>query len=527
MKFISSLSDERRRWLGLVVVCMAQLMIVLDTTIVNVALPSIQRDLGFSSGNLTWVVNAFLLTLGSFLLVAGRLSDLLGRKRVFEFGLVVFTAASMLCGIAPSQGFLIAARFVQGIGAAMQASVILAIIVTEFPEPAERAKAMSAYVFTAVAGGSLGLLAGGVLTQALSWHWIFFVNLPIGIGTLALGRILLPRDAGIGIGEGIDWLGSVLVTASLMVAVYAIVQATSHGWGSSQVLGFGALAAALMAAFIAVEARIANPIMPLSILRIRTLIAGGAVRAFMVTGMFSTFFLGTIYLERVLHYSAIQAGLAFLPWTLTVATLSVGVTTRLVQRFGPMRVLVGGMTVIIGALTLLTNANAGTSFFPTVFFGFLGIGFGVGCAFTPLMTISMADVPAEEAGLGSAITSLSLQVGGAFGLALLSTFADNRTKALTAQHVSLANAMVGGDHLAFTIGAGSVLTAIVLAVALLRSPRPDARPEAEFSQAPAPTPAPTPPLAPSPVLRRIIVPVRANSHVYELPHEYEQTEGAS
>ncbi len=232
-KLSSFLTTERRRWLALIVVCMAQLMIVLDTTIVNVALPVIQRDLHFTQGNLTWVVNAFLLTAGSLLLLAGRLSDLIGRRRLFLSGVIVFTIASLLCGLAPDQGLLIAARFLQGIGAAMQASVILAIIVTEFPQPHERAKAMSAYVFTAVAGGSLGLLAGGVLTEALSWHWIFFVNLPIGLITLLLGRLLLPRDEGLGLGEGVDYAGSLLVTSSLMLAVYAIVSATAHGWGST------------------------------------------------------------------------------------------------------------------------------------------------------------------------------------------------------------------------------------------------------------------------------------------------------
>src|SRR4051812_36815223 len=237
----SATSGERRRWLALVVVCLAQLMIVLDTTIVNVALPAIQRDLHFSQGDLTWVVNAFLVTFGSFLLLAGRLGDLFGRKRVFLMGVIVFTAASALCGLAASQGMLIAARFLQGIGAAVQASVILAIIVTEFPEPAERARAMSAYVFVAVAGGSLGLLAGGALTQVLSWHWIFFVNLPIGAATLALGRALIPADAQRARTGRIDWFGAILVTASLMTAIYGIVQAGDYGWGSSRVLSFGAL----------------------------------------------------------------------------------------------------------------------------------------------------------------------------------------------------------------------------------------------------------------------------------------------
>ena len=278
------LSPARQRWATLLVVCLAQLMIVLDVTIVNVALPSIQHDLHFSQANLTWVVSAFLITFGSLLLLAGRLGDLVGRKRVFLAGVVLFTGASMLCGVASSQGFLIGARFLQGVGAAAQASVILAIIVTEFPEPAERARAMSAYVFVSVAGGSLGLLAGGLLTQALSWHWIFFVNVPIGLATLALGRLIIPADRGLGLGHGVDWLGSLLVTASLMSAIYAIVGATAHGWISLQVLGFGGLATVLMAAFVALEARIANPIMPLRILAVRGMVPANLVRGFLVTG---------------------------------------------------------------------------------------------------------------------------------------------------------------------------------------------------------------------------------------------------
>ncbi|MGZ4191303.1 MAG: MFS transporter [Solirubrobacteraceae bacterium] len=456
--------------MALVVVCLAQLMIVLDTTIVNVALPAIQHDLHFSQGNLTWVVNAFLVTFGSFLLLAGRLGDLLGRKRVFLAGLVLFTAASVLCGAAPSQGFLIAARFVQGVGAAMQASVILAIIVTEFPEPHDRARAMSAYVFTAVAGGSLGLLAGGALTEALSWHWIFFVNLPIGLAAMAFGRILIPEDSGIGLGHGVDWLGSALVTMSLMTAVYAIVQATSHGWGSSQVLGFGALAAVLMAAFLILESRIANPIMPLRILRLRGLVASSAVRGFLVTGMYSTFFLGTLYLEHVRHYSALQTGMAFLPWTVTVGILSTGVTARLVERFGQMRVLVPGMLSVIAGLLLLETTGVHTSFFPTVFFAFFAIGLGIGNAFMPLLQIAMADVPAQDAGLGSGITNVSQQVAGALGLAVLGTIATNHSKDLLAQHHTVADSLIGGYHLAFAIGVLAVIAAIATAVALLRTP---------------------------------------------------------
>jgi EmrB/QacA subfamily drug resistance transporter len=462
--------SDRRRWMALVVVCLAQLMIVLDTTIVNVALPAVQHDLHFTQSNLTWVINAFLVTFGSFLLLAGRLGDLIGRRRVFLVGVMVFTAASALCGLAPSQGFLIIARFLQGIGAALQASVILAIIVTEFPQPADRARAMSAYVFVAVAGGSLGLLAGGVLTQALSWHWIFFVNLPIGIATIALGRALIPRDEGLGLGHGVDWLGSVLVTVSLMTAIYAILQATRHGWGSAQVLGFGALAALLMTAFLVLESRLDNPIMPLRILGLRGLVGSSIVRGFLVTGMYSTFFLGTLYLEHVLHYSALRTGLAFLPWTVTVGILSLGVTARLVERFGAMRVLIAGMLTVIGGLLLLTTAGAGTSFFPAVFFGYLAIGLGIGSAFMPLLSIAMAEVPVNDAGLGSGVINVSQQVAGALGLAVLGTVATNHTKALVAQHHGLVASLISGYHLAFVIGAVCVAAGIVTAIALLRSP---------------------------------------------------------
>jgi EmrB/QacA subfamily drug resistance transporter len=440
-----TVAPDRRRWIALFVVCLAQLMIVLDVTIVNVALPSIQRDLGFSQANLTWVVNAFLVTFGSLLLLAGRLGDLVGRKRVFLAGLTTFVFASLLCGIAPSQGMLIGARFLQGVGAAAQASVILAIIVTEFPEPAERARAMSAYVFVSVAGGSLGLLAGGLLTEALSWNWVFFVNLPIGAATFALGRALIRNDQGLGLGHGVDWLGSALVTTSLMSAIYAIVEATNHGWGSSTVLAFGGLAVVLMVAFIALEARIENPIMPLRILRLRGLVNASLIRGLLVTGMYSTFFLGTLYLEHVRHYGALQTGLAFLPWTLTIAVLSRGITAGLVRRFGALAVLTTGMAIAVGN------------------------------AFMPLLTLAMEDVPPADAGLGSGITNVSQQIGGALGLAVLSTVATNHTKSLLSSHHGLTTSLIGGYHLAFIVAAGVTVAAILLAFALLTPGR--ARPE--------------------------------------------------
>ena len=465
------------------IVCLAQLMIVLDVTIVNVALPSIQRDLHFSQSNLTWVVNAFLVTFGSLLLLAGRLGDLAGRKRVFLAGLVTFTAASLLCGIAPTQGVLIAARFVQGIGAAAQASVILAIIITEFPIPSERARAMSAYVFVSVAGGSIGLLAGGILTQALSWHWVFFVNLPIGLATFVLGQRFIRTDSGLGLEHGVDWIGSILVTASLMGFIYAIVQATAHGWISAQVLGVGAVAALLMAAFVALEARIENPIMPMRILRLQGLIKASLVRGFLVTGMYSTFFLGSLYLEHVRHYSAVQTGAAWLPWTITIAVLSQGITARLVARFGPVRVLTAGMGSAVVGLLLFSTVGPSTAFFPTIFFACFAIGLGIGMAFMPLLTLAMADVPAADSGLGSGITNVSQQIGGALGLAVLSTIAANRTKGLLSAHQGLTSSLIGGYHLAFIAGAGTIAAGIVLAFALLRPGR--AQPGLQLADPPA------------------------------------------
>jgi EmrB/QacA subfamily drug resistance transporter len=482
---VSSPSADPRRWAALIVVCFAQLMIVLDVTIVNVALPSIQQDLHFSQADLTWVVNAFLVTFGSLLLLAGRLGDLLGRKRVFLAGLATFTVASLLCGVAPTQGALIGARLLQGVGAAAQASVILAIIVTEFPEAADRARAMGAYVFVSVAGGSLGLLAGGLLTEALSWHWVFFVNLPIGAATFALAHALIRSDRGLGIAHGVDWVGSLLVTTSLMSAIYAIINATAHGWTSAHVLGIGGLAAALMAAFLALEARIPNPIVPLRVLRLRGLVNASVVRGFLVTGMYSTFFLGTLYLEHVRHFSALQTGAAFLPWTITVAVLSQGITTRLVARFGPLAVLTTGMVSAAAGLLVFATVGPHTAYFPTVFLACFAIGLGIGMAFMPLLTLAMADVPAADAGLGSGITNVTQQISGALGLAVLSTVAASHTKGLLAADHEPTSALIGGYHVAFLAGALTILTGIVLAFALLRPRTP--RPELQLAERPVRT----------------------------------------
>jgi EmrB/QacA subfamily drug resistance transporter len=487
LSFLPEPTSDRRRWLTLFVVCLAQLMIVLDVTIVNVALPSIQRDLHFSQGNLTWVVNAFLVTFGSLLLLAGRLGDLVGRKRVFLAGVTMFTLASLLCGVAASPATLIGARLLQGIGAAAQASVILAIIVTEFPEVGARARAMSAYVFVSVAGGSLGLLAGGLLTQTLSWHWVFFVNLPIGAVTFALGRALIRAEEGLGLEHGVDWLGSLLVTASLMSAIYAIVEATTHGWVSSQTVGFGGLAAVLMAAFVALEARIENPIVPPRILAVRGLINASLVRGFLVTGMYSTFFLGTLYLEHVRHYTALETGAAFLPWTITVAVLSRGITEWLVERLGALPVLASGMASAVLGLLLFSTVGPDTSFFPTVFLACFAIGLGLGTAFMPLLTLAMADVPAADAGLGSGITNVSQQLSGALGLAVLSTIAANHTKGLMSAHHGATSSLISGYHVAFLAGAATIAAGIALAFVLLR-PR-NTQPELRLAGSPPETDA--------------------------------------
>jgi EmrB/QacA subfamily drug resistance transporter len=460
---------DRRRWFALVVVCLGQLMSVLDTTVVNVALPSIQHDLHFTQSSLTWVINAYLISFGSFLLMAGRLGDLVGRKRVFLSGVLLFTVSSAVCGLADSQTLLIAARFIQGAGGALSVSVILAIIVTEFPLPVDRAKAMSAYMFVVVSGGSIGLLAGGALTQAIDWHWIFFINLPIGVATLVLGRALITENAGLGLKNGVDVLGSALVTVALMIGVYAIVEVTTYGWVSAHTIGFAGLSAALLAAFVRLESRIANPIMPLRILRLRGLVGSSAVRGFLVTGMFTTFFLGALYLQHVLHYSAVRTGVAFLPMTLTVATLSLlGIPARLVARFGAMRVLIPGLLCTVVSLILLSTAGVGASFFPTIFLAFFLLGLGAGSSFMPLLTIAMADVPPADAGLGSGIVNVSMQVSAAFGLAVLGTVATNHSKVLTAHGQSLANSLTGGYHLAFTVAAVVVAVGVVVAFVVLR-----------------------------------------------------------
>jgi EmrB/QacA subfamily drug resistance transporter len=462
--------SERRRWIALAVLCLGQLMMVLDATIVNVALPSIQHDLHFSQSNLTWVMNGYLITFGGFLLLAGRLGDLVGRKRVFLSGLVLFTAASVLCGIADSQALLIGARLLQGVGGAVASSVILAIIVTEFPEAREQAKALGMYAFVSAGGGSIGLLAGGALTQSLDWHWIFFVNVPIGIATFALGSRLIVENEGIGLGDGVDWLGSLLITLATIAGAFAIVKSSEYGLTSARTLGVGGAALGLLAAFLALEARVQNPIMPLRVLRLRSLMGSSLVRGLLITGMFSAFFLGSLYLERVLGYDAIDTGLAFLPLTAMIAIMSLGVSARAVERFGAVNTLAAGLGAIVVALLLLSAQGVHASYFPGLFSAFLLLGLGAGASFLPLLSIGMADAPPRDAGLASGIINVSVQLFGAIGLATMGTIATAHTKALSASGHSLIDSLTGGYHLAYVVAAICVAFGILAAFLVLRPP---------------------------------------------------------
>jgi EmrB/QacA subfamily drug resistance transporter len=483
---------ERRRWTALAVLCLGQLMMVLDATIVNVALPSIQHDLHFAQGNLTWVMNGYLITFGGFLLLAGRLGDLIGRKKVFLSGLVLFTVASVLCGVADSQAMLIGARLLQGVGGAVASSVILAIIVTEFPGVAERAKAMGMYAFVSAGGGSIGLLAGGALTQSLDWHWIFFVNVPIGIVTLLLGSALIDENEGIGLADGVDVLGSFLITFATVLGAYAIVKSSEYGISSARTLGVGGASLALMAAFFTLESRISNPIMPLRILRLRMLMGSSLVRGLLVTGMFSAFFLGSLYLERVLGYDAIETGLAFMPLTAAIGVMSVGLSARAMARFGALRTLTVGLATIAAGLLVLTGEGMHANYFPGLFFAFLLIGLGAGASFMPLLTVGMADVPQRDAGLASGIINVSVQLFGAIGLATLGTIATDHTKTLTAKGYSLDSALIGGYHLAYLVGAIAVAIGVVAALLLLRPPASTVPQEADISSERAGMPSPQP-----------------------------------
>jgi EmrB/QacA subfamily drug resistance transporter len=466
---VNETHTDRNRWLALYVLCVGMLMIVLDATIVNVALPSIQDDLGFAQTDLAWVVNAYLIAFGGLLLLAGRLGDLVGQRRVFLAGLAVFTGASLLCALAQSQGVLIGARFVQGVGGALTSAVILGMIVTMFPEPREQAKAIGVYTFVAVAGGSIGLLAGGVLTQAINWHWIFFVNLPIGLATALAAQRLVPNGDGIGLSRGADIPGAVLLTVGLMIGVYTILEVAEQGWGSTQTLALGGVSLALIAGFLVRQARIANPLMPLRLFRSRNVAGANGVQALLVVGMFGMFFLGALYMQRILGYDALEVGLAYLPATLVMGVMSFRFTAQLNMRYGARTTLIPAMAFIALGLVLFARAPVDATYIVDLMPPMVLIGLGAGLGFPSLMTLAMSGATRSDSGLASGLVNTSVQVGGAIGLAVLATFATERTDALLADGAAAADALNSGYHLAYLIGAALVGIAIVVALVVLRS----------------------------------------------------------
>ena len=479
-------SRDRSRWLALYVLCAGVLMIVIDATIVNVALPSIQDDLGFSQSNLAWVVNAYLIPFGGLLLLAGRLGDLIGQRRVFLVGLAIFTGASVLCALAQSQGMLIGARFVQGAGGALTSAVVLGMIVTMFPEPREQAKAIGVYGFVASAGGSIGLLAGGVLTEAISWHWIFFINVPVGIATALLAKRLVRAQPGIGLNQGADLPGAVVLTAGLMLGVYTILQVGEQGWGSAQTLALGGISLALVAAFVVRQARIPNPLMPLRLFRSRNVVGANLVMAFLVAGMFAMFFLGALYLQRILGYDPLQVGLAFLPATVVMGTISLRYTERLNMRFGARATLLPGIVAIATGLLLFARTPVGGGYLTDVVPAVVLIGLGAGLSFPSLMTLAMSGSTQSDSGLASGLVNATVQVGGAVGLAVLATLATGRTDALRVDGESAATALNSGYHLAYMVGAVLAAGALGLAFTVLRSDSPrQAAAETEPVSAPA------------------------------------------
>ena len=465
--------NDRSRWIALVVLCTGMLMIVLDMTIVNVALPSIQADLGFSQAGLAWVVNAYLIAFAGLLLLAGRLGDLAGRRDVFLTGLAVFTVASLACGLAVNQGMLIAARFAQGTGGAMTSAVILGMIVTMFPGPREQARAIGVFAFVASAGAAVGLLAGGILTQVLNWHWIFFVNLPIGAITAACAVRIIGRDRGAGLRAGMDVPGALLITAAMMLAVFTIVDpAAQQGWLAPKTLGLAAASLVLLGAFIARQRTARHPLMPLRIFASRNVTGANLVQVLGTAGMFGMFFLGSLYLRQVQGYRPLQIGLTFLPIAVVMGVLSVRYTDRLVMRFGARRMMFPGLGLIAAALALFALAPAHSGGYLThVFPVTLLMGTGAGLCFPALMTLAMSSATAQDAGLASGLVNTTAQIGGALGLAVLATVSASRTNALIAQHRPTAVALTEGYHLAFWIAFGLVVAAIAAAAALLRPQR--------------------------------------------------------
>jgi EmrB/QacA subfamily drug resistance transporter len=460
--------DSRSRWLALVIVCLGYFMIVLDVTIVGVALPSIREDLGFSETSLAWVVNAYLLTFGGFLLLGGRLGDLFGHRRMFVIGITLFTAASLACGIANSQAWLVIARAVQGLGGAVVSAVALSLIVTLFTEPAERAKAMGVFGFVAAGGGSIGVLLGGILTDALAWNWIFLVNVPIGIAVVALSLVVLPGGRGLMSSTRLDVAGAVTVTAALMVAVYAIVNGNEVGWGTVRTLGLLAVSAVLLGIFLVIESRVAEPLMPLRLFRLRNLSVSSIGGVLWAAAMFAWFFLSALYMQLVLGYSPLQVGLAFLPANLIMAVFSVGLSAKIVMRFGIRAPIGVGLSLASLGLLLFARAPVDGTFAVDVLPSMVLLGIGAGMAFNPVLLAAMGDVPQEEAGLASGVVNTAFMMGGALGLAVLASIAASRTETLRDSGSSSLEALTGGYHLAFLVGALFAAGAAALGAFVLR-----------------------------------------------------------
>jgi EmrB/QacA subfamily drug resistance transporter len=464
---MTSKLDRQQRWLTLFILCLGNLMIVLDTTIVNVALPSIRVSLGFSAASLAWVVNAYLLTFGGFLLLGGRLGDLFGQRRLFLIGIALFTLASAACGLAKVQWVLIVARAIQGIGGAIVSAVALALIMNLFTEPSERTKAMGLIGFVSAGGGSIGVLLGGVLTT-LNWHLIFLVNLPIGVGVFLSCLNLLPGNHELVAAKHLDVAGAITVTVSLILAVFAIVNGNEVGWLSLQTLGMLAVAAGLMVLFLWIEARVRSPLMPLSLFRLRNVATANVVGILWAASMFAWFFLSALYLQLVLRYSPLQVGLTFLPANVIMAAFSLGLSAKLVMRFGIRGPLAIGLAMAALGLALLAHAPVGGNFLIDVLPSMLLLGFGAGIAFNPLLLAAMNDVQLGEAGLASGLVNTAFMMGGALGLAILASVAAARTNALHATNTPPLIALTGGYHAAFLLGAIFAATAAMLSFALLR-----------------------------------------------------------
>ncbi|MFD3744960.1 DHA2 family efflux MFS transporter permease subunit [Nocardia sp. NPDC058633] len=455
---------------ALAVLSAAMLMTILDGSIVTVAMPAIQQDLGFSPAGLSWTVNAYLIAFGGLLLLAGRLGDLIGRKTMFVVGNIVFTAASVLAGVATGPAVLVAARFLQGVGSAIAASVVLGILVTIFTEPRQRATAIGVFSFTGAAGASIGQVLGGVLTDALNWHWIFLINVPIGVVTVLVARKALPGDRGLGWSAGADVPGAALVTAGLMLGIYTVVEVERYGWASAHTLGLGAAAAALLAAFVIRQATVANPLLPLRILRSRTVSGANVVQMLTLAAMFAFQIIVALYLQKVLGYSASQTGLAMLPAAVAIGAVSLFASARLITRFGERAVLIAGLVLLLAGMSWLTRLPVDAGYVIDVLPVMVAVS-GGGLVLPALTALGMSGAEADDAGLASGLFNTTQQVGMAIGVAVLSTLAAARTGTELVAGASEAVALTSGYRLAFAVAAGLLAAALVVSVTVLRRDR--------------------------------------------------------